>query len=152
MPYPFPPGAVTRPWAYGAVYAIGHVQPDGSISQPFKIGRVGPGGDVKARLLNIQLGSPAKLAVRVIQPVQFSASAIEKLIHLALHNRRMSGEWFDCSLARVQQVMDAALKYEREPIQRQINASREAKKLIFRIVEIRAARAIAEWKQWDRDN
>lgn len=146
---PVSDNVAVKPWRHGAVYAIGHRQPNGDIVGPFKVGRVGPGSVIKNRLTALQVGTPAPLAVALIQPVRFSSSAIEGLVHLALANRRTRGEWFDCSIARIQQVIAAALKYERDTIPRKINASPAALVFIRAIVIKRGADAINQWKQWD---
>lgn len=139
--------AIDHGWRWGAIYAIGHVQPDGQIIQPFKVGRVGIFGCVKNRLTALQTGTSIKLGIALIQPVRFSSHGVEKLVHVGLAKRRMRGEWFDCSRDRIRQVIDAALKYEQEPVPRKIQASLAAQKYIYLILRRRGADAIRDWKQ-----
>lgn len=64
--------------------------------QETKVIKIGISNDPLFRLAAIQTGYPYKLIIaRTIKPTKLSAIKIEKMLHEALSDFRLNGEWFD---------------------------------------------------------
>jgi Meiotically up-regulated gene 113 len=71
-----------------------------------QIAKVGHSDDVRRRLKDLTIGSPAQLAIHHVEP---GLGPCERLVHSALADRRLHGEWFDFGSENPRQVVRAAL-------------------------------------------
>lgn len=73
--------------------------------------KLGLSGDPKARRQNLQTGSPFPLALFHIEPCSPSqVRTVEKLAKKMLYDRRINGEWFNCTAEQAIEVVRQAAK------------------------------------------
>ena len=83
-----------------AVYVVG------TESGPYKIGIA---ADIPKRIAQLQTGNPYPLVLhRELTDWGVFERDMERVLHTVLERYRLGGEWFDCSLAKIDDAIETA--------------------------------------------